>query len=686
MTRTNKVPNTINISIPAPASVPWLSQAVIDQLADREFKPLPGERKALRKPRRIRPSKWAERYRVLPPKVSALPGRWRNSVTPYLAGIMDAAALAFIRDTNICKAPQAGVTEAVHNFIGSSIDQDPGPVLYVFPDEDMGRENMKDRIEPMVSATPHLRKYLTGSAHDSASVRLDLRHVNIYVAWARSASKLGNKPIRYVSMDEVDKYPDTAGRKESSPIALAEARTIWFSKNCKRFKYSTPTIELGNIWQALLDAEMVFVYEARCPVCGARQVMVFDQIKWEGGKSAYPNTVEAWYECNSCQAAWDDVLRNQAVARGVWRELIVPENKTMADAIRNPKYVGRQLFYALKKDRPENIGFHLPAWLSRFVPLSDCAAAFIRGQRSKVALRNFMNNIKAEPWVEYDVERESDQILALKDVRPAGLVPGDGQVAALLGEIDTQDDGFWYEIRAFGFGFAAESWQIRAGFIAADWTRVNRKNLAGRQWRYHPAFDQLRKVLWEDVYRDPDGKSYPVYFSGIDAMGHHTSEVYDFCRAHRGKIAPIQGMNTRSNTPYKWKRMDYYPGTNRPIPGGIKLLQLDVHHYKDELSGKLQVAPLDPGAWHMNRDTIDAWAEQMCVEYLDEKTNRWECPSGKANHSWDCSVYGLALADVVGIKHWPEPDDELAEDPPDKPKKKQKKENPYTCGGSINYR
>ena len=677
------MPENVTIPLPPRDAVPWLAPGVVDKLAAREFTPLPGERKALRIPRRIRPSKWAERYRILSPKVSSLPGKWRNSVTPYLAGIMDAAAMPFIRAISICKSPQAGVTEAVHNFIGSSIDQDPGPVLYVFPDEDMGRENMRDRIEPMVSATPHLRRYLSGSAHDSQSVRLDLRHVNIYVAWARSSSKLGNKPIRYVSLDEVDKYPDTAGRKEASPIALAEARTNWFSKSCKVFKYSTPTIVLGNVWQALLDAKMVFVFEVRCPVCGARQVMVFDQIKWDGGKKADPNTVAAWYECCACRAPWDDDLRNQAVSRGVWRELIVPDGKTTADAIRNPSAVGRQLFYALSKERPANMAFHLPAWLSRFVSLSKCASAFIRGQRNKIALRNFMNNIKAEPWVDYEIDRETDQILALKDSRQAGLVPGGGQVAVLFGSVDTQDDGFWYEVRAFGFGFAAESWQIRAGFIPADWSSVDRKSLAGRQWRYHPAFDAVRQVLWEDVYRDPSGNTYPVRLSGIDAMGHHTSEVYDFCRANRGRIVPIQGMNTRSNTPHKWKRIDYYPGTNRAIPGGIKLLQLDVHHYKDDLSGKLQVAPLDPGAWHFCQDTTAAWAEQMCAEYLDEKTNRWECPSGKANHAWDCSVYGLALADVAGIKHWSSAG-MVADAGPVKPAKKATAANPYT-DGAVSY-
>ena len=35
-------------------------------------------------------SEWAEKYRMLDSKTSALPGPWRNAMTPYLIGVMDA--------------------------------------------------------------------------------------------------------------------------------------------------------------------------------------------------------------------------------------------------------------------------------------------------------------------------------------------------------------------------------------------------------------------------------------------------------------------------------------------------------------------------------------------------------------------------------------------------------------------
>jgi hypothetical protein len=64
----------------------------------------------------------------------------------------------------------------------------------------------------------------------------------------------------------------------------------------------------------------------------------------------------------------------------------------------------------------------------------------------------------------------------------------------------------------------------------------------------------------------------------------------------------------------------------------------------------LQIPGIDPGAWHMNRECSEAWADQMCVEYLDER-QIWVCPKGAANHAWDISVYGLCLADYVGTRY-----------------------------------
>ena len=621
----------------------WLPDSIRDRIrAGERVQHATGfsrpERRVLRKRKRLPISQWAEKHRWV--RVSSREGQWSNRTTPYLAGIMDAVGMPYVQDVTICAAPQTGKTELGYNCLGSWIDQDPGPAMIVFADEQTARDELSERIEPMIHDSPRLAQYKTAAARDLTSLRLALSHMTTHMAWATSVARLATKPKRYVIFDEVDKYPASL-KKETDPISLGIKRTRTYPDDRRIIRISSPTWEHGPIWRSMNECQATFAYYVRCPDCGHMQTMRFGDretpggIKWPSDERD-PSTIEterlAWYDCADCRSAWDDARRDRAVARGEWRCM----------------QTGNEMRRELQTSRPSRIGFHIPAWLSTFVSLSECAGAFLRGRTSKTLLRDFLNGYAAEPWMEFEAERQEDQIVALADERPRGLVPDDA--FCLTAAIDTQDDGFWYEIRAWGHGFALDSWQVREGFVPATWHKMAPEDMQHRPWMYHQAFDPVRRILWEDQYFDAQGNEYTVALAAIDAMGHRTSEVYDFCRAHRGKIYPVQGMRNRSNKPYKYSKLDSYPGSNKAIPGGLSLLQLDVNHYKDELSGRLQISAMDPGAWRLHSETSTDWARHLCAEYLDEKTGRWACPSNRANHGWDCSVYNLALADILGVK------------------------------------
>ncbi len=605
------------------------------------------ERKVYRHRKRVRPSVWAERHRVV--TAGPLEGaRWKNSTAQYLVGIMDASFSPGVQTIIVCAAPQTGKSAAIDTCFAYAMDMDPGPMLHVYPDRPLAKKNNQDRIQPMIQKSPRLAELMTGADDDLATMRIKLINSVLYMGWAGSASSLSNDSIRYLKLDELDKYKETPNRKEAGTEALAEKRTRTFRHNRKIWKASSPTIEAGPIWQALTkEAQVIFEYRVKCPKCGAMQVMLFGErdsaagIKWpedERDHALIESRLLAWYSCGSCQARWDDHARDKAVAAGEWF------------AVND----GRRLFDYLKAEAPQKIGFHVPAWLSRFVSLSECAAAFIKGQGDKTALKDFMNSYKAEPWTDYEQMREEDAILALRDERPEGLVPGGGQVAALVAGVDTQDDGFYYEIRAVGWGLIQETWQIRAG-------KVN-------------SFEALEKVLFESQYKDAGGTVYPVHLALHDAMGHRTSEVYDFSRRWAGRVVPAKGAQ-RKTSPLSWAKIDCYPGTNKQIPGGVMLLHTDVTHFKFALASKLQISPTDPGAWHLHSGASEEYARQLCAESVDER-GLWICPKGKANHYWDCSVLCLIAAEVLEIKYWQRPE----EQPQAPPAEAGTVVNPYTGG------
>lgn len=592
-------------------------------------------RRAFRRPKRISVTEWCERhFRIIG---GQRPGRWRREVFPYTCTIMDAYSLPFIRVIGICGPPQTGKTALELGCLAWAIDRDPGPVLMVLDQQDTAREMAKDRVIPLLKASPPLEQYITGLADDETTKSINLRHMTIHFGWAGSVSRLANKPVKHLLLDEVDKY-EHDGKREAGPVSLAMKRVRTFKHTHKCMLLSSPSTPRGEIMLCLAEARVIFHYFVRCPKCGVYQEMRFTHddgevgVVWPEGERDYAKVNDqmlARYRCRGCGALWNDHDRDMAVARGEWRD---PET-------------GMEAMSWMLERRPRHVAFQYSTLISRDVSLSETAAKFIQADRDRKlgdlqTLKDFMNGYLAEPWVDGTEEGDAGAVMRLRDDRPAGLVPGGGQVACLLAAVDTQDNGFWYEIRAFGWGLSATSWSIRNGFVPSA---------------SPDDFSNLEEVLFNTVYEDAQGLVYPVQAGVIDAMGHRTSEVYDWCRLHPLFI-PAKG-EQRMATPHTFRTVDTYPGSSRAIPGGLQRLHVHSTHFKNRLHGLLQVAPTDPGAWLYNGELTEDWAKQMVAEYRDTH-GMWQCPKNRPNHAWDVSYNLLALADMLQIRFIPKPEEE----------------------------
>lgn len=155
------------------------------------------------------------------------------------------------RDGHHLQEPQTGGSECGHNIVGYCIDRLPGPVMYVFPDELTARENAKDRIIPMIEASPRLRQYMTATGTTPPACASTCCTCRFILGWSGSVSRLGNKPIRILILDELDKYKNP--KNEASSESLAEKRTTTWRTRRKVVKISTPTTDDGPIWKALTE-------------------------------------------------------------------------------------------------------------------------------------------------------------------------------------------------------------------------------------------------------------------------------------------------------------------------------------------------------------------------------------------------------------------------------------------------
>jgi len=423
---------------------------------------------------------------------------------------------------------------------------------------------------------------------------------------------------KYCFGDEVDKFPAMAG-KEADPITLIKKRNRTYKGRYKRFFSSTPAGMY--IFKGMQKCHQVWEMRVRCPHCQELISMHADGLVLpEGATYDSAELSAAKYACNSCGAIWTEQDRQAAIRGGSW-----------------------QCTKGHDLSRPAKVGFHHRSWEVLDITLAEIAAAWLKAQTGTMSDKiAWANGYEAIDFIEEQQDRQEDMILRLVNPSmPRGVSPRDPCQLALL--VDTQQVGFHYQVWAYGWGRDLETWRIDHGFVENFSHLVD---IAGRDWQ------------------DADQKIYRIGCAFIDSGGgtnpfnpkhSRTAEVYEFCRSNP-LFKPLKGRREQAQ-PWSATKTDFYPsrsGKKIPIPGGLILYIINVSLYKSELARKLQIEPHDPGAYHLHAEVGNDYAKQMCAEYRDER-GWWHCPRHKENHHWDIGVYGLAAADILGVRNMVRP-------------------------------
>jgi len=569
-------------------------------------------RRAWELPERLTVSQWADRSRVLD-SAHAEPGPWHTERTPYLLGIMDAFNDSYIEDITIMASTQCGKTESMLNMMGYAVDQDPAPMLLVMPREDDAKSISSRRIIPMLRMSSDLRKHFTLNSDDITKMEISLDRMTIFLAGANSPAGLAQRPIRYLFLDETDKYPPFAGR-ESDPIKLATERTRTFW-NRKIVKCSTPTNEDGYIFREYERSDMRKYY-VPCPFCGSTQVFSWPQVKWPDDVRD-PEEIKAkrlaWYECFHCKQKITDSMKHKMLMRGEW----------IAES-------GNARF-----KRSSRVGFWINAIYSPWLTFSEIAAEWLGSYQKPELLMNFVNSWLAEPWRENIGKTKPDEILALARPYKAGEVPED--VIVLTGGVDVQEDHFYVIIR--GWGYLQESWLVLAARLEA--------------------WEDVVSVMFQTYYPsvNPNLAPLPVRLICIDT-GYRTSEVYEVCRQWRDIARPIKGRDQLGGVPFKAVSLDKLP-SGHLIPGGLQLCHLDTTYFKDKVMRLVKNTSFDtPGGWHIYQNPSEDYIKQFCGEakmiVRDKKTRRmreeWRpVTTHAASHYFDAEVYATAAAEMLRV-------------------------------------
>lgn len=453
--------------------------------------------KCLKPAESITVSEWADKYRKLPAESSSEPGQWQTSKTPYLRKILDDISDNNVRKVVIMASAQIGKSEALLNSIGYFTHIEPSPILMVQPTVDMGKDFSKERISPTIRDTAILKKLIgEEKKKDSKNTILKKYFPGGYIAIVGSNSPVGlaARPVRVLLADEIDRWPESAG-KEGDPLTIVEKRTTTYPYNHKKIYTSTPTIDgISRIQHEFMQGSMES-WHLPCPGCGDLQKIEWANIIfYKNNEGKFDESKEILHKCNSCGE-----LNNEYSWKSGTGEWVAKNENSVVKS------------------------FHLSSLLSPWKTWKDVVLNFLESKDDTEMLKVWTNTELGEVWLE-DGESIDTSGLSNRKEHYNATLPND--VLILTIGVDVQDDRF--ELEVVGWGLDKKSWGIEYVKLYGDTSLTQ-------------SWDRLDQHL-KKKYAYENGKEIGAVRVCIDSGGHRTTECYKFCklREHRG-IYAIKG-------------------------------------------------------------------------------------------------------------------------------------------------
>lgn len=553
-------------------------------------------------------SQWADAERVLTTDSSAQPGRWRTEVTPYLREPMDRLSASDpCERVVLCVASQTGKTELGLNAEGYWSDDAPGPILHVVPrDEDL-KKTSRQRIAPLIRSSPALAAKFASPKGRAAASSMYLREFSggvLMMASAQSPAGLASMPVRYLVLDEIDRYPASAG-SEGDPVSLAVQRTVSFSRR-KILLTSTPTtLEGSRIWREYQRTGQRR-YAIPCPHCGVPEPWEWEMLRWDPGK---PST--AMLYCTHCGTGIDERDKRELLQLGQW----TPDRPDIEDG--------------------STYGYRLTALCAPYgwLPVSwGALAKRWEATASDPLERQVMVNVAlALPFDDAATSTVDPDGLAERAEDYGARVAAGGLV--LTAGVDVQADRVEASVWAWGAG--EEAWLVDHAVIAGD---------------------PSGPALWDDLDRyllqrwpHASGATLTVDAVCVDS-GYMATTVQAWCAERRGRrVYAVKGSSSTDGNRAVWPTR----GSRGKRGSGHAVYLLGVHAAKDALWGRLQREPPGPGSLHFpaGDGAVDlAYYEQIMAERVrvEGGRRRWHKPRGARSEALDCWVYAYAALLSMG--------------------------------------
>ena len=590
--------------------------------------------RGLRPPRRRTVSQWAaEQRHVSPESGSSMPGKWSNSVSPYLVEIMDCLSLSNPCETvTFKKSAQVSGTEAGINLFGHVVEDDPGPMMILLPTTDEVKKYVRIKLQPTIDATPSLKSRVRDqkSRDEDSSTTTFKKFPGGYLqlVGANSSSGLQMVTYRIIDAEEISEYPfDVDGRGD--PLELAFQRTQAWEGRRKIFYNSTPGIAGICRISAKYELSDQRRFVLPCPHCGVFQTLTWARLDREA--------LEPTYACPAHGCIIEHGDKPRMMAAGVWIKYF-PGDDCPAELI-EPEQIERHRARASAGRDP---GFWINGLYSPFKSWRQIVKEWREANGLQEKEKVFCQQVLGEAWTIKGDAPDHQKLFDSRAKYDWRQVPP--RALLLTGACDVQGDRLEWGIYAFGATFS--SWLIDKGVIEGD------PNTLG-PWA------ELDKVL-SRTWPDQHGKHWTLDAFAVDA-GYLSQQVYKWSRryAASGKVFAVKGMPGWSapaiGTPGKVD-IDFQGkkiGTTLVWPVGTWNQKSEIY---TGIGALLRGPDKETGAWPPGTafygDVCDlTYCEQLTAEQVVTKKGKtgatelvWEVVTGRRNEALDIAVYARALA------------------------------------------
>lgn len=450
------------------------------------------------------------------------------SLTPYLSDPISRIGNTKNQILGMIAPTQSGKTVFLQVAVADSILQDPGTMFYILPDRIAAEKNLDEKITKMIECSPALSAHKTLKVTDMAKTHIFLDNMTIYPAWSGGISTMNSIPGRHVCWDEVRLMDLTIG-SESNAIKLGNDRlTTYLDYGLGQgYMVSSPSTIGDLLFQQLSVHGTLFLgWQVRCPSCGEyTDPDFFSHVKQT------PNGPVGM--CPICKHIYNSFDKKREFNKD-GKYAVYKMHGRGFEPTKINIYGEHEIPYDY--DEHKRLFWRYESCSSPFRSFKTYYEEFLETKDKLHDYKNFVQCWQAKFWIDDKSKTSVDLLTARESAYKKGEVPPWCKI--LEGGIDSQDDGFYKEIRAFGpdglthlvdYSFIPCSVDTS---VAADLVKL------------------FKSSIFNQVYyqKSPDGERVPwkVSHVAIDTGGHRTKQIYE-AKSDLSNLLMVKGAHDNQN-------------------------------------------------------------------------------------------------------------------------------------------